>query len=189
MKTVGATAEKSDEDILALSVSNPGAFGVLIDRYQGALLRKAVTVLRNREDAEDVVQETFTKIYVHASSFQTKEGASFSSWAYKILLNTSFTLYQKRKRERTFRGDIDPEFFAMLPDKESRTFEKESVSDYVASVISRMPRDLGRVLTLHFLDGFPQADIARLEGVTVGAVKTRVHRAKKIFRDISTTIS
>lgn len=189
MNTIADLEKARDEEILTLSLARPSVFAILVDRYQAAFLRKARAILRNDEDAEDVVQETFAKIYLYGGKFKKQEGASFSSWAYKILVNTSFTHYQKRKRERAARIEIDPEIFAMFPDKESRTSEKDSFADYVASVIARMPRDLGRVLTLHFLEGLPQAEIAGLEGVTVGAVKTRVHRAKKVFRDVSASIS
>lgn len=181
--------EKSDEEILRLSQRDPSAFEVLVNRYQDAFVRKARGVMRNEEDAEDVVQETFTKIYLHAASFQKQEGASFTSWAYKILLNTSFTLYQKRKRERGARMEIDPEVFQTMPDHTSREFERYSLTDYVASVTSRMSDDLARALQKHFLDGLPQADIAEAEGVSVGAIKTRVHRAKKAFRDVDQTLT
>ncbi|HEX9608771.1 MAG TPA: RNA polymerase sigma factor [Candidatus Paceibacterota bacterium] len=189
MQGITDLQQKPDEEILLLSLRHPSAFSVLVDRYQAAFLRKARTVLRNNEDAEDVVQETFTKIYLYAGKFEKQAGASFSSWGYKILMNTSFTHYQKRKRERSLRVEIDPKIFELFPDRNSREFEKESFADYVASVIVRMPDDLGRVLKLYFLQGLPQVQIAELEGATVGAIKTRVHRAKKVFRDISASIS
>lgn len=181
--------ERSDEEVLELSLEEPNAFSILLDRYQEAFLRRARTVIKNDLDAEDIVQETFTKIYVHASSFQKQEGASFKSWAYKILMNTSFTHYKKRKRDWQNTAILDPEIYEMMPDLDSRAFEKHSFADYVASVISRMPLELGRALELHFLEGKPQAEVAQIEGVSVGAVKTRIHRAKKSFREISATIS
>jgi len=51
-----------------------------------------------------------------------------------------------------------------------------------------MPEHLGRVLKLHFIEGRPQEEIAKMEGVSVGAIKTRVHRAKKEFKKINVTI-
>ena len=100
--------ELKDEEILALSIKRPELFSKLVDKYQDAFLRKAKRVLGDRSEVEDVVQETFTKIYLYSSKFQTQEGASFSSWAYKILMNTTFTQYQKLKK----RGDIV--FFAEI---------------------------------------------------------------------------
>ena len=68
------------------------AFAQLVDQNSDHIYRLALRLTGNPQDAEDVVQETFTKIYLYAASFQKQEGASFSSWAYKILLNTSFNM-------------------------------------------------------------------------------------------------
>ena len=175
----------SDEDVLARSRSEPWLFGVLLDRYQNAFLRKAENVLKNREDAEDTVQETFTKIYLYAERFEKQDGASFKSWGYKILLNTAFTKYQKKKREREGTATLDPEFYEMLPDTAMRQFERHELLEYVVSILARMPDALSGVLRSHLLDGMPQKDIAKREGVSVGTIKTRVHRAKKSFKEIS----
>lgn len=180
--------EKSDEEILALSVRQPYLFGILLDRYQDAFLRKAESVLHSREDAEDVAQEAFTKIYRYADKFQTQEGASFKSWGYKILLNTAFTRYQKMKKRRGAVFNPEPEWYEAMADTNTQQFEKEELKDYIISVFSRMPEHLSKVLHLHFIEGRPQEEIAKIEGVSVGAIKTRVYRAKKEFRKINETI-
>jgi|TARA_Y100000310_G_scaffold170442_2_gene170612 RNA polymerase sigma-70 factor (ECF subfamily) len=182
-------SEKTDEELLALSVKKPGVFEVLLERYQAAFLRKSLTVVRGKEEAEDIVQETFAKIYLNAARFEKQEGASFKSWGYKILLNTSFTHYQRLKRRAGATAELDPEFYEMLPDVDSRSFEKQEVSDYLVSVFSRMPDHLARALHMHFVEGLPQKDIAKAENSSVSAVKTRIHRAKKEFRKIAETIS
>src|SRR3989344_6165705 len=86
-----------DEAILSASLRNPNLFGVLVDRYQEAFLRAAQRVVKTREDAEDIVQETFAKIYKNAKKFKKQAGIEFKSWAYKVLVNTSFSHYQRLK--------------------------------------------------------------------------------------------
>ena len=173
----------SDEEVLALSIDNPSLFETIVDRYQEAFLRKAERILGARGDAEDVVQDAFTKIYFNAHRFKKVEGASFKSWAYKILINTTFTHYQKLKKEGSFMSKLDPEIYEILPDlNEESRFEDKTLRDYIVSIFSKMPRDLARVLELHFLEGRPHKDIAEQEGVSIAAVKTRVYRAKKLFR-------
>lgn len=179
---------KSDEEILALSQKQPYLFGILLDKYQDAFLRKAQSVLGNKEDAEDIVQETFTKIYRCADKFEVQDGASFKSWGYKILLNTAFTRYQKTKKQRNAVFNPDPKWYEAMEDTKTRQFEKKETKDYIASVLSRMPKHLGRVLKLHFIEGRPQEEIAKMEGISLGAIKTRVHRAKKEFKKINETI-
>lgn len=178
--------DMSDEELLSLSIKHPHLFEVIIDRYEAALLRKARAILYNQEEAEDMVQEAFTKIYINANKFHVQSGASFKSWAYRILINTCFTRYQKVKRERGVRTMMDPEVFESLGDVKSRDFEKQEISDYIFSVLSRIPEHLSRVLVLHVLEGRSQEEVAKIEGVSVGAVKTRVHRAKKAFKAVDT---
>src|SRR5437867_814349 len=67
----------SDEEILARSVRNPSIFAALVDRYEAAFLRKARHIIGNREEVIDIVQDTFTKIYLNANKFKVQEGASF----------------------------------------------------------------------------------------------------------------
>lgn len=174
--------ERSDEELLALSVAHPDIFSIILRRYQDAFLRKALSILRNKEDAEEVVQEAFGKIYLYADRFVVQEGASFSSWGYRILMNTAFTRYQKMKKERERIQPLDPEVYETLSDTKMEQFEKLETSDYVVSVLSKMPEHLARILTKHFIEGKPHKEIALEEGISVGAVKTRVHRAKESFR-------
>ncbi|MFC1731267.1 RNA polymerase sigma factor [candidate division KSB1 bacterium] len=174
--------QMSDEEILALSVREPEHFRILLERYQDAFLRKAISILKNKEDAEEVVQEVFSKIYRYADKFTVQEGASFSSWGYRILMNTSFTKYQKLKRDWNAIQKLEPEMYEALPDTKTEQFEKFEMSDYVVSILSELPEKLARILNKHFIEGKPQKDIAEEEGISVGAVKTRVHRAKEAFR-------
>ncbi len=170
-----------DERILYASVKKPHLFEIIVDRYTEPFRNKVRGIIGNREEIDDIVQEAFVKIYLNARRFKVQEGASFKSWAYKILLNTTFTHYQKLKKDNEGTLHIEDEFFESLPDKKPE-FE---ITDLVASVISRMPSHLGRILRLHFIEGMPQKEIAALEGVSISAVKTRIHRAKKEYRKLN----
>jgi len=174
--------QKTDEEILALCAREPVHFKILLERYQDAFLRKAFSILKNKEDAEEIVQETFSKIYLYADKFTVQEGASFSSWGYRILMNTSFTRYQKLKKDWNNLQKLDPEIYETLPDTKTEQFEKLEMSDYVVSILAEIPDTLARILHKHFIEGKPQKDIAEEEGISVGAVKTRVHRAKDAFK-------
>jgi RNA polymerase sigma-70 factor (ECF subfamily) len=178
-------AHESDERILALSVYRPSVFAVLLERYQDAFVRKAEQVVGTKEDAEDVVQDTFTKIYRYAKNFEVQEGATFKSWAYKILMNTSFTHYQKMKKKRNTTVALTEELEAIIPDSQSRQFEKFETADLVLSVFAKMSAPFRNVLHMYFIEGKSQAEIAAAEGVSVGAIKTRVHRAKEEFKNVN----
>lgn len=172
-----------DEVILERSLAHPSLFAVLVERYEDAFMRKAESVVRSREEAEDIVQETFTKIYFNARRFTPKEGASFKSWGYKILMNTTFTHYQKLKKKGILHADIEPEFYEALPDPANYSHE-DMMRDYVASFLARMPAQLARPLRLHFMDEYSQKEIAEMEGTTVSAIKTKIYRAKREFQKL-----
>jgi RNA polymerase sigma factor (sigma-70 family) len=180
---------RSDEELLALSVHHPSLFALLVRKYEQPFLRKALSIVREREDAEDVVQEAFTKIYLNAAKFKPVEGAQFSSWGYRILINTALTHYAKRKRRFGGEVSLDEEIWALIPDRNLRQFEKTELSDLVASVLTRMPGPMARALSGFLLDGKSQEELAAEEGLSVGAIKTRVHRAKREFKRIYETLT
>ena len=175
--------ELQDEVLLERSLKHPSLFAILVGRYQDAFLRKAESVVRSREEAEDIVQETFTKIYFNARRYKPMPGATFKSWGYKILMNTTFTHYQKLKKKGAASVELEPEFYEALPDPANYSHE-ETMRDYVASFLSRMPKQLARPLTLHFIDEYSQKEIADMEGTTVSAVKTKIYRAKREFQKL-----
>lgn len=172
---------QTDEEILAASIKHPSLFGILVDRYTVPFQNKARRILGWRDEVDDIVQDTFVKIYQNAHRFQVQEGASFKSWGYKILINTTFTYYQKLKKKDESVVILEEEIMELLPDHSE---DKETVDD-VGSVFARMPGHLARILKLHFIMGMPQKEIAKVERISVSAVKTRIHRAKKHFKQVS----
>ncbi|MEL6805583.1 MAG: RNA polymerase sigma factor, partial [Bacteroidota bacterium] len=169
-------ADLSDEELLARSRMQPWVFAALLDRYQDAFMRKAMSIIHNQLDAEEIVQDAFTKIYLNADKFEIREGAKFSSWGYRILMNTAFTRYQKRIKEGQRFTNIDPEFEQLIGEKSDHSgFEEQR--DAVDRVLARMPGHFARVLRLHYLERWTHKDIADEVGETVGTVKARIHRA------------
>ncbi|MES2225398.1 MAG: RNA polymerase sigma factor [Patescibacteria group bacterium] len=173
---------RTDEEILHASRREPELFGVLVDRYEASFMRKAQSILYSREDAEEAVQDAFTRIYLYADRYTPTEGAQFSSWAYAILTRLCFTRYAKAKKERGRTTELEPEAYERLPDAEL-FLEELSVKDEVLVALSTLPESFSRVLTFQFLEGKTQEEIAAIEGSTVPAVKTRVFRAKKLFKE------
>ena len=171
----------SDEELLALSQSMPWLYGALLDRYQDAFMRKARSILHNELDAEEVVQDAFVKIYKNADKFEPQEGAKFSSWAYRILMNTAFTRYQKLVKEGQRFTNIDPEFESLIGER-SHPSGFEEKKDAIERVLIRMPDHFVYVLRLHYLERWSHQDIANETGETVGTIKARIHRAKAAFR-------
>jgi RNA polymerase sigma-70 factor, ECF subfamily len=175
------TRDLSDEEVLMRSQKEPWIFAVLLERYQDPFMRKARSILHNELDAEEVVQDAFTKIYVYASKFEVRDGAKFSSWAYRILMNTAFTRYQKKVKEGQRITNLDPEFEQYVGERADHSgFEEQR--DAIERVLARMPGHFVYVLKLHYLERWSHADIAEETGESVGTIKARIHRAKEAFR-------
>lgn len=181
--------ERSDEEVLALSQAHPGLFAILVRKYEEPFLRKARSIIKDEYEAEDIVQEAFTKIYLNAGKFKKQEGAQFSSWGYRILINTALTHYAKKKKGWEREVELDEEIWALIPDKNLKQFETKELEDYIASVLTRMPEPLAKALSSFFIEGKSQEEIAQEQGLSVGAVKTRVHRAKAEFKKVLETIT
>jgi RNA polymerase sigma-70 factor (ECF subfamily) len=170
-----------DGDVLLASRAQPWLFTVIVERYQEPFLRKARSIVHNPLDAEEIVQDAFTKIYVYADKYEPQSGAKFSSWAYRILMNTAFTRYQKLVKEGQRFSHIDPEFEQFIGEKKEHIgFEEKR--DGIERILDRMPEHLSYVLRLHYLERWSQEDIANETGENVGTIKARIHRAKETFR-------
>lgn len=170
----------SDADILSLSISEPYAFEELVDRYQRSFVRKALSILRNEDDAYDAVQDTFVRIYSAARRFEPKKGASFSSWAYTILINQCYTAYKKRHKHDLISLEFAPELVEVIPDQAGiEDLERKYAKDHLLSLVSKLPVILRRVVELHFLEGLPQKQVAEKEGISNAVVRSRIFRAKK----------
>ncbi len=171
-----------DAQVLARARREPELFAILVRRHEAALLRRARAILRSPEDAEEAVQDAFTKMYLYAHKYQAQEGASFSSWMYTILNRVAYTKYaaQRKKWEKT--AELLPEHYENLPDARAEFLEDISVRDEVVAALVKLPETAARVLRLQFIEGKTQEEIAQSERLSVPAVKTRVHRAKKLFK-------
>ncbi len=179
----------SDEELLELSLSRPSAFELLISRYQSQFLSRAQGVLRSRDSAEDVVQETFVRIYRFAPRFKGEHG-SFRAWSLTILMNVARTHYRKAARDRSEVALLDPEHYESLagPDDVTREGNAAYAKEVVAKALPRVSGDVARILSLAYLQDLPYKDIAEQLGISVPAVKTRVHRAKAELRKIIGTV-
>lgn len=170
-----------DEDILRESQNSPWVFSVLVERYEAPFMRKARTIIHNPLDAEEVVQDAFTKIYINADKYEPQSGARFSSWAYRILMNTAFTRYQKLVKNNERFTVMDPEYEQYYGEWSLHS-GFNTKRDSIERVLDKLPGHFALVLKLHYLERWSHQDIADKTGEKVGAIKARIHRAKAAFR-------
>lgn len=180
--------DMKDEEVLRASLGEPALFEVLVERYQDPLMRAAWRVVKSREEAEDIVQEAFVKLYKNADKFEKFEGIEFKSWAYKVTINTAITHYRKLKR-----GEIlveDPAVFNKAPE-ESAEIRISLASDAratVENVLEKMPGHLKSVLRRYYLEDKSYHTIAQEEQISIPTLKMRLFRAKRLFKKLSDQI-
>jgi len=173
----------SDEQLLAASLSQPALFSELVARYEKPFLNKIIRMLGDKDEAEDIVQETFVKIYIQGHRFTDQGENSFRAWAYTVLIRTALSYLRKVKRERLATVHLDNELIEALADK-SNAFDLYELKDEILSVLSRLPGAVRRILSLRFLEGLTYEEIAAEEGVSEGAVRTRLSRARREFEKV-----
>ncbi|MBU6231206.1 MAG: RNA polymerase sigma factor [Patescibacteria group bacterium] len=179
---LGMYAGMPDEQILERSLIEPELFSVLVDRYQ-ASFRQAARRILGTDDAEDAVQESFVRIYIHARKYTKKDGAKFSSWAYSILTRVCFTIYSRNKRKYTF--TLDPEVVGEIEDFSARELREYGFdASYLLSLISKLPVLLRRTVELYVFDHKTEKEIAKIENVSYGVVRTRLSRARSKLRQL-----
>jgi len=174
---------EKDEMLLAAASEYPDIFGILVERYQAAFLRFAGRILNSKEEAEDVVQDAFLKIYRHADQLQEGPNSKFKSWAYKVVFNTALTRYRalkKRSGEMTY---LDTFLYETLGSKEFQ--ENLDAEIMVKEILAKMPEDFRELLEMHYLKGLSYEQISKEKQITVPALKMRLFRAREVFRDVS----
>lgn len=175
-----------DEEVLKRSEKHPNLFGVIVDRYQDSFRRTAFRVLRDGEEVEDAVQEAFIKIYKNASKYEPMPGASFKSWAFRILMNVSINRYNKRKKDRSRFVSVDAEIFENSLAREDANLGNRLGARYLTEeLMAKIPENFRSVLGKYYVEEKSQQEIAEEEGNTVASIKMRLFRARKIFQKVA----
>jgi len=184
------SAQDSDEKLVQSARSgNRSAFVELWRRHSSTVLRAVYRIVKNREDAEDLAQETFLKAFAHLQSFN---GASkFSTWLVRIGINAALgELRRRRSRpEASFDGlnNGDSQWHWEIPDKaidiEADILRSEMI-DWMNVAIGRLNPSLRTVVEMQQRHDYSQAEIALLANLSVPAVKSRLSRARRALREL-----
>jgi len=179
----------SDARLLAAAKSGHSvAFGELFSRYKVRIFYLAQRIMRNHEDAEDVVQEAFQLAFVHLRDF--KGGARFSTWLSRIAINVALMKLRKRARKAEISIDEPSESDDMsfrdsvtdlAPNPEQDCLLRER-SRILREVLAELAANARHVLELYELEGRSMKEIAEGLGISVAAVKARLFHARPKMR-------
>ena len=181
--------DASEGTLLAASRDGDSlAFAELCRRHIGTLKRKVIMIVRNREDAEDVCQETLMKAYRNLDRFQGT--CQFQTWLVRIGINTSFMLLRKRKvrLELTIDSNVEEDWcdgsliHDSAPNPEQQYVGKQTCR-LLAQSVACLRGDFRHLLRLHYTDERSVAELALDLGISTAAVKAKMHRARRLLRE------
>lgn len=154
------------------------AFSVLVNRYKDLVYTLTLRMLNNREEAEEVAQDTFIKTYKSLSRF--KGDSKFSTWIYKIAYNTSLDRLKKnRKHFNDVAIDEFTEHQVKTIDNALDNLESKEQTKAIKDCIALLPSEDSFLLTLYYFDDMSLEEISKTVGLTANNVKVKIFRSRK----------
>ena len=179
------TAESDEELVKKAQADDERAFGELIGRYESKVYSLALKMLRNPEDAEDVLQETFLRAYRGIKSFQGN--STFSTWIYRITANSALMRLRKKQLPMVSIDDADereaPINIADWAPSPVEQLLSQETQVAMNEAIDALPPEFRQVFVLRDIDELSNAEVADILDLSVAAVKSRLHRARLKVRN------
>jgi RNA polymerase sigma-70 factor (ECF subfamily) len=187
-----ARSSKGEEDRELVRLAQNGtetAYEELIRRHQRRVFALVGSILRRREDVEDVVQQVFLKVFISLKHFDLR--AAFSTWLYKITVNECWDYLRKKKvRPLVYESDLSEEQVSRLdgivsadrpPDS---PLERAEVKELLDWMLDKLPEQDRQLLVLKEMEGFSVHELAEILGLNVNTVKVRLFRARGRLIDV-----
>ena len=154
------------------------AFAVLVDRYKDLVFTLALRMLKNREEAEEVSQDTFIKVYKSLTKF--KGDSKFSTWIYKVTYNTCLDRLKKNKRQQnTVAIDEFTEHHIKTLDNALDAMERDERKIAIKNCLDLLPIEDNSLLTLYYFEEQSLEDISKITGLTANNIKVKLFRSRK----------
>lgn len=162
------------------------SFDLLYEKYKNMALHTAYLITGNRSDSEDVVQDTFVKVWLHCRELKNDSG--FKAWMMQILVRTAYKSGKKKSRE------LPDEEIMQKADRGQGFSSMEQViareeAETIAGAVRALPIKQRTVVVLYYYQEYQVREIAAMLGVLEGTVKSRLHTARKLLRGSLTDVS
>ena len=185
----------SDEELVKLFLRNEDeeVFDELVNRYANKIYGLALRIIHNPSDAEEVVQDVFLTILKKLDRF--REESKFSTWLYRIAANESYMLLRVQKRR--YENETNLGNYASYDesgalkgiqlkdwsDRPDDTLLNREGMEIIEKALSELPEHSRIVFHLRDIDGFSNKEVAEILGLSIPAIKSRIHRARLFLRD------
>ncbi len=184
MAEIPAQGPGDHELIRAAQAGSEAAFEALVRRHENRALRVARNLVSNPEDARDLAQEAFIRVFKSLERFDFRH--EFTTWLYRIVTNLAIDTLRKRRPQVSTAAPEDEEGeweLAVDGELPSEGLEREETVSQVRACIDRLAPHFRTVMVLRELEGLPCTEIARIVGATHVTVRWRLHRGRKLFQD------
>lgn len=163
------------------------AFAELVELYKDKLYHLAYRMLNQSHEAEDVVQETFLRVYTNLHRYD--ETQKFSTWIYRIATNLCIDRLRKRKANYSLDAEMPDgegaDWYSLLPSDQATPESEVVLSEmqgHIRAAIETLPEKYKSVVILRYLHDMSLQEIGDVLGMPVTTVKTRVHRGREFLR-------
>jgi RNA polymerase sigma factor (sigma-70 family) len=175
----------ADEEIVRrVLAGDKRAFGELVDRHKDKAMMLALRMLKNREEAEEALQDAFVRAYHALPRFEWK--ASFSTWMYRIVYNVCATFLGRRTQAVHVSLNAEEEQTFDVPSEElspDAAYESGEVRAAVREEIEKMPGIYVSILTLFFVNDQSYEQIVEVTGLPLATVKVRLFRGRLLLKE------
>ncbi len=169
------------EIIESILKGNQSDFNLIIDRYKNKAFSLLRRILKNNFDAEEVLQDSFVKVYFGLKNF--RKDARFSTWLYRIVFNTAMTkLTGKTRKKEMNTVSIDDDAIKFISISDSN--QPRDFSVILTELIEKLPAKYSAVIDLFYAEELTCEEISNITGDTVANVKVLLHRARKALKDL-----
>jgi len=172
-------SQKPDEDLINKVIKGENnAYAILVDRYKHMVYTLALKIVKNREDAEEVAQDSFIKAYNALNDF--KGESKFSTWLYKIAYYRSLDYLKKNKRQvETTAIDISEEYNIASMDDALDRMEVKERAEIIKHAIEKLPADDAVLITLYYFETLSMNEISEVMEIPANTIKVRLFRGRK----------
>lgn len=162
------------------------AFAVLVDRYKDLVFTLALRMLKNREEAEEVAQDTFIKTYKSIDKF--KGDSKFSTWIYRVAYNSCLDRIKKNKKHiNTLEINEFTTHQVVTLDNALDKMETKERNVAMQKCIDALPSEESFLLTLYYFDDLSLNEISKIVGITSNSIKVKLFRSRKKLATILKT--
>ena len=165
------------------------AYTILVDKHKNMAFTVAYRIVRNREDAEEIAQDAFVKVYQSLKSF--KKESKFSTWLYRIIYNTAISKTRKKQLETTNLDYNVVENFSTDEIKEDvNRLDNDEQKKIIYKILQHLNPEDSTLINMFYFKKYSTEEISDIMGLSQANVKVKLHRIrKKLYKEIQLIIS